>query len=64
MPGPWTHHLHIMEQCNPRWRDFLLFRDYLRLHPEIAAAYGSQKKSLADEFGKNIEGFRKTKHRL
>lgn len=43
MPGPWTHHLHIMEQCNPRWRDFLLFRDYLRLHPEIAAAYGSQR---------------------
>jgi GrpB-like predicted nucleotidyltransferase (UPF0157 family) len=62
MPGPWTHHLHVMEQSNPRWRDFLLFRDYLRLHPEIAAMYGSLKKSLAAEFGENIEGFRTAKH--
>jgi GrpB-like predicted nucleotidyltransferase (UPF0157 family) len=64
MPGPWTHHLHVMEPSNARWRDFLIFRDYLRLHPEIAAAYGSLKKALAAEFGENIEGFRKAKHRF
>jgi len=64
MPGPWTHHLHVMEQSNPRWRDFLLFRDYLRLNPEIAAAYGSLKKSLAAKFGTDIEGFRKAKHQF
>lgn len=64
IPGPWTHHLHVMEQSNPRWRDFLLFRDYLRLYPEIASAYGNLKKSLAAEFGENIEGFRNAKHRF
>lgn len=53
-----------MEQSNPRWRDFLLFRDYLRLYPEIASAYGHLKKSLAAEFGENIEGFRNAKHRF
>lgn len=61
IPGPWTHHLHVMEQSNPRWRDFLLFRDYLRVNPEIASAYGSLKKALAAEFGENIEGFRNAK---
>jgi GrpB-like predicted nucleotidyltransferase (UPF0157 family) len=62
IPGPWTHHLHVMEPSNPRWQDFLLFRDYLRLHPETASAYGSLKKSLALAFGDDIEGFRNAKH--
>src|ERR1700688_4666 len=30
IPGPWTHHVHVMEPSNPRWQDCLLFRDYLR----------------------------------
>jgi GrpB-like predicted nucleotidyltransferase (UPF0157 family) len=59
MPGPWTHHLHIMEQCNPRWRDFLLFRDYLRLHPEIAAAYGSQRNRSRMNLARTSRAFAK-----
>jgi len=62
IPGPWTHHLHVMESSNPRWQDRLLFRDYLRSHPETASAYGSLKKSLALAFGDDIEGFRNAKH--
>jgi GrpB-like predicted nucleotidyltransferase (UPF0157 family) len=62
IPGPWTHHVHVMEQSNPRWQDHLLFRDYLRAHPETADAYGSLKKSLAIAFGDDIEGFRNAKH--
>src|SRR5262249_13308508 len=26
-PGPWTHHLHLMELSNPRWKTLLVFRD-------------------------------------
>ncbi len=62
IPGPWTHHVHVMEPSNPRWQDHLLFRDYLRAHPETASAYGSLKKSLAVAFGDDIEGFRNAKH--
>ena len=56
--GPWTHHVHMMELGNPRAQDQLLFRDYLRAHPEIASDYAKLKKSLAAEFGEDIAGFR------
>jgi len=62
IPGPWTHHVHVMEPSNPRWQDHLLFRDYLRTHPETASAYGSLKKSLALAFGDDIAGFTNAKH--
>ena len=62
IPGPWTHHVHVMEPSNPRWQDFLLFRDYLHAHPETASAYGSLKKSLALAFGDDIAGFTHAKH--
>jgi GrpB-like predicted nucleotidyltransferase (UPF0157 family) len=61
LPGPWTHHVHVMEPSHPRWQDLLLFRDYLRAHPETASAYGSLKKSLALAFGDDIAGFRNAK---
>jgi GrpB-like predicted nucleotidyltransferase (UPF0157 family) len=64
IPGPWTHHVHVMEPSNPRWQDLLLFRDYLRAHPETASAYASLKKSLAHAFGGDIEGFRNGKHQF
>lgn len=62
IPGPWTHHVHIMERSNPRWTSFLLFRDYLRTHPETASAYATLKQALATEFGEDIAGYREGKH--
>ena len=59
--GPWTHHVHMMEPSNPRWEGFVLFRDYLRSHPEIAAAYGNLKKALALVFDEDIAAFRNAK---
>ena len=61
IPGPWTHHVHMMEPSNPRWRDLLLFRDYLRANPAIAEAYASLKKALALVFEDDIAGFRQAK---
>jgi GrpB-like predicted nucleotidyltransferase (UPF0157 family) len=61
MPGPWTHHAHVMEISHPRRQELLLFRDYLRAHPETASAYGSLKKSLALAFGDDIAGYRNAK---
>jgi GrpB-like predicted nucleotidyltransferase (UPF0157 family) len=62
MPGPWTHHVHVMEPSNPRWQDWLLFRDYLRAHPETASAYADLKRTLATASGDDIEHYRSGKH--
>jgi GrpB-like predicted nucleotidyltransferase (UPF0157 family) len=60
-PGPWTHHVHVMELTSPRWDEFVLVRDYLRRHPEVARAYGELKKAIALVFGDDIAGFRSAK---
>jgi GrpB-like predicted nucleotidyltransferase (UPF0157 family) len=46
---PRTHHLHIVELGSDFWVNHLLFRDYLRAHPETAAAYYELKQRLASE---------------
>lgn len=61
-PGPWTHHVHLMEPSNPRWEEFVLFRDYLRCHPEIVGAYANLKKALALVFDEDIAAYRNAKH--
>jgi GrpB-like predicted nucleotidyltransferase (UPF0157 family) len=60
-PGPWTHHVHAMEPEGARWHDRLLFRDYLRAHPEAAGAYARLKRDLAASFGDDIAGYRDAK---
>jgi len=44
---PRTHHLHMVEISSEGWRNNLLFRDYLRNHPDTAAAYAQLKQELA-----------------
>lgn len=59
--GPWTHHVHIMEPSNPRWENRLLFRDYLRAHPEASHAYAKLKRDLAAAFKDDIAAYRTAK---
>lgn len=40
-------HLHLVEPTHAQWRDVLLFRDRLRLHPELAADYERIKRLAA-----------------
>lgn len=44
-----THHVHIVEQNSDHWRNKIKFRDYLRLHPEVAKEYAQLKTQLALE---------------
>jgi GrpB-like predicted nucleotidyltransferase (UPF0157 family) len=60
-PGPWSHHLHVMERFYPRWEALLVFRDYLRAHAEAARAYADIKRNLAASSKDNIEAYRKGK---
>ncbi|XEC97502.1 GrpB family protein [Paenibacillus tarimensis] len=48
--GAWrkgTHHLHVYEISSDEWNNNLLFRDYLRNHPEKMLEYAKLKKHHA-----------------
>jgi GrpB-like predicted nucleotidyltransferase (UPF0157 family) len=44
---PGTHHLHLCVLGSAEEHRHLLFRDYLRSHPQVAAEYVELKRSLA-----------------
>ena len=46
-PGEARHHLYVCTPDTPAYRDHVLFRDYLRARPEVAAAYAALKRALA-----------------
>jgi GrpB-like predicted nucleotidyltransferase (UPF0157 family) len=52
-----THHLHIVEMNSEFWCSHLLFRDYLRDHPDVASDYAELKIRLLDEFYDDLEGY-------
>lgn len=45
--GQRTHHLHAFEAGSAEARRHLAFRDYLIAHPDVRAAYGTLKRTLA-----------------
>lgn len=47
--GERTHQIHLVEINSDWWKRHLLFRDYLRSHPEVAKEYERLKQSLAKE---------------
>ncbi|MDP7981097.1 GrpB family protein [Bacillus sp. WLY-B-L8] len=44
-----THHLHIYQYGSKEWNHNLLFRDYLRSHPNVRQQYEQLKKELANK---------------
>src|SRR3990172_6646682 len=60
-PAGRTHHLHLVEHGGEFWMRHLLFRDYLRAHPEAAHAYYRLKKELAAKFGSDRDGYTEAK---
>ena len=50
-------HLHIVEVNSEFWEVHLLFRDYLRAHPEVAREYDRLKRELAARYGRNRDGY-------
>ncbi|MFC7322108.1 GrpB family protein [Halobacillus campisalis] len=52
-----SHHVHIFEAGHPEIERHLVFRDYLRSHPQDAAAYGELKERLAYDFPHDIERY-------
>ncbi len=52
-----THNLHLVEARGRYWKEHLLFRDYLRDHPETAPEYVRLKYELADRHRSNREAY-------
>jgi len=59
-----THHIHIYELGNPEIERHLAFRDFLRVHPNIAEKYGNLKEALAKEFPYDIDAYMNGKEKL
>ncbi|HVH31337.1 MAG TPA: GrpB family protein [bacterium] len=65
--SPRTHHLHVVELTSDFWRRHLLFRDYLRTHPQALREYADLKRHLASEYGDDGRGYTDAKgafHRI
>ena len=56
-----TQNLQIVEKGGEQWRKVLLFRDYLRAHPEVSQQYHLLKKGLASRFGADRDGYTEAK---
>jgi len=52
-----THHVHIYAAGHPEIERHLVFRDYLRAHPQQAEAYSALKRGLAQRFPHDIDGY-------
>jgi GrpB-like predicted nucleotidyltransferase (UPF0157 family) len=49
--------LHVRVAGWPNQRYALLFRDYLRTHPQAAAAYARLKRALAERLGDDLVAY-------
>lgn len=47
---PRSYHLHLVEYATWEYQRHLLFRDYLRAHPAVAAQYEALKRDLAQRY--------------
>lgn len=59
--GLTTHHIHIAPIGGQVWKNQIIFRDYLRLHPEKLQEYIELKQRLAMEFADNRDEYSKGK---
>lgn len=60
-PGTRRTHIHVRELGGWSEQQALLFRDYLRTHPDDIAAYATLKRRLAGEFADNREAYTEAK---
>ncbi|MCW4052428.1 MAG: GrpB family protein [Candidatus Bathyarchaeota archaeon] len=55
------YHIHMVTLSSNFWKRHLLFRNYLRTHPEVAQDYYELKKRLAREYGSDRTGYTEAK---
>ncbi len=56
-----THHIHIADVNGEVWNSQILFRDYMRKHPEKLQEYIILKTRLAVQFPNDRDGYSRGK---
>jgi len=59
--GKHLYHLHLVRFNGEHWKKHLLFRDFLRTHPEVAQRYHELKKKLATKYQSDRERYTEAK---
>lgn len=59
-----THQVHAFQVGSPQITRHLGFRDFLRAHPDEAAAYAALKERLATEFPRDVSNYTDGKSRF
>ena len=59
-----THHIHVVLKGSEKWRNFLLFRDYLNENADAAAAYEAAKIQAALRYPDNRQAYTDAKHSI
>lgn len=59
--GARTHHLHMVELGSDFWDRHLLFRNFLRKHPEVARQYYQLKQELATTYASDRRAYTEAK---
>jgi len=57
-----THHLHIYNYGSKEWKNNILFRDYLKTHPDVLKQYNQLKKELAEKYRNDRVAYTNAKH--
>ena len=57
-----THFIHIMELNSQRYKDTIIFRDYLKKHKDVLKKYEELKKDLAIKYANNREMYSASKN--
>jgi len=61
-PDVRTHHLHIVTRDDPRWGNYLRFRDVLRADETLRSRYATLKKALQERFSQDRKAYTASKH--
>jgi len=60
-PQATRHHLYVCAPDSAAYRQHLLFRDYLRAHPEAVVAYAALKRQLAARYRAQRDAYTQAK---
>ncbi|TMB93648.1 MAG: GrpB family protein [Chloroflexi bacterium] len=52
-----THQIHMYELRNEQYEKQIVFRDYLRAHPDAAREYEALKRQLAERHARDVEAY-------
>ena len=58
---PRTHHVHMVEKDSRDWRITVVFRDFLKSHPEAADKYADAKMCLATKYAHDRGAYQQAK---